>query len=441
MSFPPDTSPNPARSAPARLGAALRKSLTILLILGGIVILLNLDILLGGHSDFPMSGEPLSYALLFVAGLFTGFHCVGMCGALVVGYVVKSGANSGSKYLTHLYYGLGKLLSYSVIGGLFGALGAIISFTPFIRGLAGIGAGVFLLLFGLSTLNLFPSLSRFRIRTPDFVMKRLGRAYRSNGNPFAIGLLNGLMVICGPLQAMYIMAAGTGDPLEGAKLLFVFGLGTLPMMLGFGVLASALSKQFAPKIVRASGVIVIGLGALMLNRGLAMTGSGYDYHTLTTHDGHGSHAMEPPPIVTAEAQVIRMTVHGNEFVPSEFTLSNGVPVRWIVQGEALDDCDHLIVIPALSLDFPVHPGENVLEFTPDRTGVIPWSCRMGRAHGVFLVREEPRNVAATNPLAALHDHGHGHQHHAAAEPPPRWMEDLLEKSAAAIESLRRSLKP
>ena len=111
-------------------------------------------------------------------------------------------------------------------------------------------------------------------------MRWVGKAYKKNSHPFVIGLLNGLMIICGPLQALYIMAAGTGSPIEGAKLLFAFGLGTLPVMLGFGLLTSVLSANVAPKIIKASGVIVVALGVIMFNRGLIMTGSGYDFHTL-----------------------------------------------------------------------------------------------------------------------------------------------------------------
>ncbi|BBL76855.1 sulfite exporter TauE/SafE family protein [Methylomagnum ishizawai] len=471
MSTSPDTQISPSRPKAPRwtaFRAALYRAVSILSILVGIVALLNLDALLGGHPDLPMAGEQLSYALLFVAGIFTGFHCVGMCGALVVGYTVKAAAGSGgSKYLTHLYYGLGKTLSYTVIGGLFGALGAVVTFTPFMRGVAGIAAGIFLLVFGLATLNLFPSLSRFRIKVPGFVMRHLGQAYRQNSNPFVIGLLNGLMIICGPLQAMYIMAAGTGSPLDGAKMLFVFGLGTLPMMMGFGLLASALSKQFAPKIVKASGVIVIGLGAIMLNRGLAMTGQGHDFHALAARWWPGERSVAEAPAMAEEAQVIHMAVNREGFVPSQFTLRKGVPVRWIIQGEALDYCNHRIVVPGLGLEFDVHPGENVIEFTPSQTGMVPWGCWMGMRQGAFLVHEQPAAPPVLNPLAALHDHGPGgHQSHAqmaghaghaghgaahedqghgghdhAADAPPEWMRALLEKSAAAIDALRRNLKP
>ena len=60
-----------------------------------------------------------------------------------------------------------------------------------------------------------------------------------------IGLLNGLMLGCGPLQAMYVMAAGTGSPQEGATMLFFFGLGTLIPLLSFGLIASGI-----PRIIR-----------------------------------------------------------------------------------------------------------------------------------------------------------------------------------------------
>lgn len=119
------------------LALAARRLFFILTIGAAIFFLLNFGDFLGGHFDTPTDGQPLSFALLFIAGTLTGFHCAGMCGALVVGYTVKAASQGGSKYLTHLYYGAGKTLSYTVIGGLFGALGAVVTFTPFMRGVAG----------------------------------------------------------------------------------------------------------------------------------------------------------------------------------------------------------------------------------------------------------------------------------------------------------------
>jgi sulfite exporter TauE/SafE len=429
-----DTSPNHPTDSnpPGKLGAALRRFLALLLILSGLGLLLYLDSVLGHHAELPAAGETLSYALIFTAGLFTGFHCVGMCGALVVGYTVNAAQRPGSKYFTHLYYGTGKTLSYTAIGALFGALGAIVTFTPFIRGLAGIAAGVFLLLFGLATLNLFPSLSRFRIKTPGFVMRRLGQALRKYNHPFAIGLLNGLMIICGPLQAMYIMAAGTGSPVEGAKLLFVYGLGTLPVMMGFGVLTSALSRQMAPRIVKASGVVVIALGAIMLNRGLAMTGTGYDFNSLRVRFAAEEPAGAEPP-ANAGVQVVHTSVDPGGFEPNRIVLHKGVPVKWIIQGSELNSCNHRIVVPSLGLEVELHQGENIVEFTPEQDGPIAWSCAMGDLSGTFQV--QGKAPPATDPAAphAAHDHG------GSDVAPPGRMQQVRERAAAWIEGVWHSL--
>ena len=169
-----------------------------------------------------------------------------------------------------------KTLSYTAIGALFGAVGAFIAFTPTLRGAAGVAAGLFLIVFGLNMLGLFAPLRRFRLGLPRPLQAWVFREAHGRHRPFVIGLLNGLMIACGPLQAMYVMAAGTGSAVEGAKMLFAFGLGTLPVMLAFGAVAAMLSSALTHRLLRASGIIVVALGAVMINRGLILTGAGAD---------------------------------------------------------------------------------------------------------------------------------------------------------------------
>lgn len=398
----------------------LRRVLAIAVLGAGLYLILNFSQFLGGQFETPKDGQPLSFALLFIAGTLTGFHCAGMCGALVVGYTVKAAAEGGSKYLTHLYYGVGKTLSYTVIGALFGALGAIVAFTPFMRGVAGLVAGVFLILFGLSTLRVFAPLARFRLRTPGFIMRWVGGALRRNSNPFVIGLLNGLMIICGPLQAMYIMAAGTGDPVEGAKMLFVFGLGTLPLMMGFGFLASALSRQFAPKLVRASGLIVVALGVIMLNRGYAMVDGGTDLHAAM---GHGIGSV--PAGGGAAPRMVHMAIDRPGPVTEQPSLQVGLPVEWMLMGEGVASCGSRISFPTLRLQFPVQFGMSTIEFTPTQVGLLPWQCESGDIRGVFRVEEADYKLAGK----------------VAGIPMADKIRTLIEKSSVALEALRRQLHP
>ncbi|MGE0195536.1 MAG: sulfite exporter TauE/SafE family protein [Methylocystis sp.] len=338
-------------------------------------------------------GEPdiaqhMSLGLLFLLGLLTGFHCVGMCGGFVVSYVTADARAGRSSWLSHLAFGFGKTLSYTTIGAVFGWLGAFVAFTPTLRGIAGVAAGGFLIIFGLNMLGLFAPLRRFRLGLPRPLQNWVSREASGRHRPFVIGLLNGLMIACGPLQAMYVMAAGTGSPIEGAKTLFVFGLGTLPVMLAFGALTTVLSGAVTHRLLTASGVIVVALGAVMINRGLILTGTGADLASLMRR-------WRPAPIELPQAlqdapaapktQTIEMEANGDGFTPSRFTLLRGVPVKWVINATEVTTCNHRIVVPSLHLEFDIKPGLQTIDFTPEKTGVIPWSCWMGMLHGEFAV--------------------------------------------------------
>jgi len=344
-----------------------------------------------GKIQLPEISANMGYGLLFVVGLLTGFHCIGMCGGFVVSYTAKGVKDGKKPYQLHLSYAVGKTLSYTLIGAGFGLLGSIIAFTPAIRGMAGILAGAFLILFGLKMLNIIPGIRKIGLKTPKFISRFVGTETKKHSSPLIIGLLNGLMIACGPLQAIYIMAAGTGSILEGAKLLLIFGLGTLPVMLGFGYLTSIVSRKATHKILKASGVIVIILGIIMVNRGLALTGTGYDLNSLTSgfavNTNSGSSGGEI--IIKDGYQEIRMDVNSAGWSPDRFVLKKGVPVRWIINGKEINGCNNGIQVPKLNLNFRIQPGEQVIEFTPTESGTISWSCLMGMIPGVFIVEDDP----------------------------------------------------
>ncbi len=366
----------------------LKKIAAVTLALLGIGLILWLDSWYMNHSDMPKLSRDMSYGLLVLIGFLTSFHCVGMCGPLIVGYTAKSAANGRKSYTTHFLYGIGKTLSYTLIGALFGAFGSIVAFTPFTQGAVGVAAGIFLILFGLHMLDVFPALSHFQIRTPKFIMRFIGKEYRKRSNPFVIGLLNGLMIICGPLQAMYVMAAGTGSWTQGAAILFFFGIGTLPLLLGFGFLTSLLSANLTPKLLKASGVIVMILGAIMLNRGLAVTGTGVDFNTLVARVSQKlAPAIAETPSCDTE-QTIRMEVLKSKFSPNRFTLLKGVPVKWVIDGKEMNECNKVIVIPQYKMRIELKEGAQTIEFTPPESGVVPWSCWIGMIPGTFIVVDE-----------------------------------------------------
>ncbi len=228
----------------------------------------------GSSLNLPEVNSKAGYGLIFFVGLLTGLHCVGMCGGFVVGYASQNKDLDRSAFLSHLTYGIGKTLSYAMFGGLFGAMGAIFQITPLISGISVGLAGAFLIIFGLSMLDFLGPLKKLRFRQPVTLIRYAGERTRNSRSPFFIGFFSGFLLGCGPLQVMYVTAAANGDAIEGAFILAVFSLGTLPVLLGFGFVAQAMSSGLSRRFVHASGVMLIVMGMMMLNGGISRAATG-----------------------------------------------------------------------------------------------------------------------------------------------------------------------
>ncbi|AMK75414.1 MULTISPECIES: sulfite exporter TauE/SafE family protein [Methylomonas] len=245
--------------------------LLLLLVVGGVAF--------WGKSQMPAVMQQIqpqmSVVVLLGIGFLTGFHCIGMCGGFVVAYTDPT-KSKARQLLAHLSYAFGKTLSYTVLGAGFGLLGATIAITPQIRGAVALAASVFLLIYGLKMLNVFAFLRRFTLRMPRSVNRAVADELRKpQRSALRTGLLTGLLLGCGPLQAMYVMAAGSGDPFQGGMILMMFGLGTLLPLLGFGVFASLLSHTAMRQMVHVSGILVIAMGVMMAQRGMMMLNGGH----------------------------------------------------------------------------------------------------------------------------------------------------------------------
>ncbi|NYZ79519.1 sulfite exporter TauE/SafE family protein [Candidatus Micrarchaeota archaeon] len=374
-------------------------SLNIALGIG--ILLLAAYILIGSSNEsfFNITANT-SLPLLFFVGFLTGFHCIGMCGGFVLSYTAKCTSEGKSNLSSHLQYGAGKLASYTTIGALFGLFGSFIAFTVELRATIALLAGVFLVIYGINMLGVIPQLRKLRIPTPQFLTNFMRKEGETQHAPLYVGLLNGLFIACGPLQAMYLLAAGSGSPVWGASALFAFGLGTLPPLLGFGAAAAYLSSSIKHNLVKFSGVFVIILGLLMANNGLTLAGSNYSLSALQASASPANLANATSSInFSGGYQIIRMNVTSSGWKPNSFVLQKGVPVKWIINGIQITSCNNRIIVRDYGLDFPINPGEQTVEFTPDKEGVVRWSCWMGMIPGTFVVVNDINNKTEQNTLA------------------------------------------
>lgn len=357
----------------------------------------------GVNLSLPVVGTNTSLLLLFVAGLLTGFHCIAMCGGFLVSYTAKNAINGHKSFYQHLVYGGSKTISYTLIGALFGLIGSIFVFSPALRGGIAIFAGAFMIFYSLSMFG-FGFFRRFQFN-PKFLSKIANKKYEgAYFGPMMTGLLNGLFIACGPLQALYLYAAGTGSMVEGGASLAAFGLGTLPVMLIFGGFANVISHNATKKILRISAVVVLILGLIMLNRGLALTGVGYDFTSLRSKVSSEIYSSNEGIIIENGYQIIRMDVLSSGWSPNKFVLKKDVPVKWIINGKEITGCNNAIQVPSLGLKFDIKNGEQIIEFTPNKEGVVSWSCWMGMIQGTFIVTSDgvatKQQVQIATPLSS-----------------------------------------
>lgn len=322
---------------------------------------------------FPEAKENMSYGMLFVIGLLTSVHCIAMCGGINLSQCIQPLTKARDKdkrwaaLRPSFLYNLGRVVAYTVIGGIVGGLGSIISFSEGAKGSVQIIAGIFMIIMGLNMLNMFPELRRLNISMPKFLSMKL-YSKRGNKSPFYIGLINGFMP-CGPLQAMQLYSLSTGSILKGAFAMFLFSLGTVPLMFAVGALSSLLSKQFTHKLISIGAILVVILGGGMLSSGLSLTG-----------------IMVPSSGGANNNSVVRIE-DGIQIVESQLASGGypaiqvqvGIPVRWVITAEkgSINGCNNRIFIPEYKKEVKFQVGENIIEFTPTEEGEFVYSCWMG----------------------------------------------------------------
>jgi sulfite exporter TauE/SafE/copper chaperone CopZ len=358
----------------AEKAAPLQWAASAVVLLGVFVLLRHFGVL-DFFNYFPEARAGMGYAAVLALGALSSVHCIGMCGGVNLSQCVGAGGvGKGGRMRPSLLYNSGRVVSYTVIGAIVGAAGATVSFNGVMRGAVALFAGAFMVVMGLNTLNIFPWLRRLRLRLPRFLT---GGLQGRNAGPFYVGLLNGLMP-CGPLQAMQLYALSTGSAAQGAVSMFLFALGTSPLMFGLGAVSAALSKRFAAKMTAVSAVLVVLLGLGMFNTGVNM--SGFLSFGTETSDTSGF-----APVMRDGYQLVEIDVSPNGYAP--VTVKKGTPVRFNLKAESgnLNGCNNAIIIPKYGVQKSLKPGDNVVEFTPEETGIVPYSCWMNMIRSSITV--------------------------------------------------------
>lgn len=211
------------------------------------------------------------YISALTLGLLGSFHCVGMCGPIALAIPLKT-----DSWLARIFggvlYNLGRAITYAVMGAIFGLLGRGLVMSGFQQWISVIMGAIMI----LSVIT--PSIYKNRFNADKGVFSFVGKVKMSLGKLFAkrsygallmIGLLNGLLP-CGLVYFAIAGAIATGSSASGSLFMFIFGLGTLPMLLAISLIGNMITLELRKKITKLIPYAIVFIGVLFILRGLSL---------------------------------------------------------------------------------------------------------------------------------------------------------------------------
>lgn len=354
-----------------------------------------------------ISGSYSSLPIVFLVGLTAGVStCMALVGGLVLGASSRfseqfPNATGMEKFKPHLFFNLGRIISYTILGGVIGLAGSFFQLSTSVLGLLTVAVGLVMLLLGGQLIDIFPILKKVSFTLPKGLSRMLGIAEKtqleySNKNAAIMGATT-FFLPCGFTQAMQLFAMSTGSPIQGALTMGVFALGTAPGLLGVGGLTSVVKGNGARLFFKTAGVVVIMLAFFNVGNGLNLLGVPQVLGAVTSK---ATAKSDPNVTMVNGVQVVRMTQASSGYSPNKFTIKKGIPVKWIVTSKDIYSCASSIVSQQLGIRKSLELGENVFEFTPKESGTIRFSCLMGMYTGSFTVVDETGSAPSTTQIAS-----------------------------------------
>lgn len=346
--------------------------------------------------------EGASYPFIFLVGLVAaGSSCLAVTGGLLLSMSgtwsqATAGQGAWKRLQPHLFFNLGRLASYAFFGGLIGVLGKAIAVSSQMSGLLMVLAAAFMVLTGLSMLNVIQK-NPFLVSIPKRFQNIIHDASDKKrfGAPFLIGAAT-FFLPCGFTQSLQFYAMTTGSFEKGALTMLVFALGTMPALLGIGAL-STFSKGTPYRLfLKFAGAFVLLLGLYNANNGLTLVGLAPDmlatniFRAKASVYSSDSLVLDDPNVTyDGTRQIVSMKVFAGRYEPNAFTIRKGVPVEWHVNGIETGGCTSVLIVPKYNITKYIKPGLNTITFTPTQEGTVPFHCSMAMFKGKFIVVSDP----------------------------------------------------
>ena len=219
--------------------------------------------------------DKVSYSSTLLIGLIASLSsCLAVVGGLVLS-VSANYAKSGQKFKPQILFHVGRLLGFFILGGVIGAIGSVFHLNASGNFVLAIIVGIIMLILGINLLDIFHITKSFQITLPKFISKNLLTKLKETNyivTPFLLGIVT-FFLPCGFTQSMQIYSLSTGSFIEGALTMFIFALGTLPVLglLSFSSFTIT-NKSYAGIFYKTAGIIVITLAIVNILSAFTLIG-------------------------------------------------------------------------------------------------------------------------------------------------------------------------
>ena len=369
--------------------------LKFMLILGLLLLIIVAVGLLrsGILSSFTSVDTATSIPAFFLFGLIAG---VSSCAALVGGFLLSLSKQWNEQYgglakqraYPHILFNVGRLGAFFILGGVLGTIGSVFKASAYANTVISVIVAAIMILLALQMLGI-KQLQRFQIRLPKPISHKIlsGSSSKNDASPLLLGVFT-FFLPCGFTIAAQTVALASGNFLTGALIMFLFALGTLPMLITVGFTSAQLISRprLSSVFTKAAGILVLFFALYTINAQLNVLGvrSATDiFNPATTSPSNTSSTP------TGNIQVIRMNASAGSFEPNSFSVKAGIPVRWEVSDSGFSGCTSSVIANGLfdgSFKFSKNKTA-IKEFTPTKPGTYKFSCWMGMVTGTITVVE------------------------------------------------------
>ena len=373
---------------------------------GAIILVLYYFAKAIGLFNLDVATDNASLFVVLLVGLVAGVStCMALVGGLVLGMSARHAelhpeATTMQKFRPHLYFNLGRVVGYAVLGSIIGFVGSALKPSAQFLGILTIAVGLVMIFLGLKLVEIFPALRDKTITLPKGLAKLLNINQENREYSHRSTVITGALTFflpCGFTQAMQLYAVSTGSFTQGFLIMGIFALGTAPGLLTVGGLSSVFKGKKARLFFAAAGLAVIFLGWLNVANGKHLAFQGrvdvQDNSNNTTQTTSG------------EVQEVRMTQNSFGYSPNQFVVEKSKRVKWIITSTNNFSCASSLVMPSYGISRDLQKGENIIEFTPTKTGEISFSCSMGMYRGKFIVVDNKGQVNLGGANVAINGSG------------------------------------